>query len=259
MKNFYTGAIALALAVSCLWTAESQADQTRQSITPLLNLSTLYDSNYFKTSTNEEKVTTFLVQPGIEAAVETERSHLSLYYTLDAYFYDDDLVEDLDFIGHTFRFDAGTTTRSEKLKFGLKDDFKRSRDSSYTDSLTNSVSRAEYSINTFNPDMQYILGNSVFGLGYKNVMIDYENDLFGEDSTQNWGIAKIDYNLDMRNSLGAVFDYWEMDYDGLSIDYDAWQALAVYKRRGKYFTLDGGIGWQDRTFDLLQTEFNDYI
>ena len=83
MKNFYTGAIALALAVSCLWTAESQADQTRQSITPLLNLSTLYDSNYFKTSTNEEKVTTFLVQPGIEAAVEDAVETLG--YELDIY------------------------------------------------------------------------------------------------------------------------------------------------------------------------------
>ena len=98
MKQYCIGIIALALLVSGIWTAESLADQTRKSITPIINLSAQYDSNFFKTSIAEEKVYTFLVQPGIEAAVETERSHLSLYYTLDAYFYDDDLDEDLDFI-----------------------------------------------------------------------------------------------------------------------------------------------------------------
>lgn len=261
MKKYCIGALVIALLVSAALPAESKADTTRKSITPFVSLSAQHDSNYFKTDKNEEDVTTFLAQPGIEAAVETERSYLSLYYSLDAYFYDDDISEDLDFIGHTLRFDAGTMSRSKKFKFRLKDDYKRTRDSAYRDNLTTSVNRAEYGINIFNPEVQYIFDKAVFGLGYKNVLINYVNgdDLAGEDSKQNWSIGSIIYNLDMRNSLGAQLEYWNMDYDKQSIDYDAWQATAVYKRQGKYFSLDGGIGWQDRKFDLPQTHFEDYV
>jgi hypothetical protein len=261
LKKYFIGAIALALLVSAVWPAESQADTIRKSITPLLKTSARYDSNFFKTDTNKEKVYTFLAQPGIEAAVETERSHLSLYYTLDAYFYDDDINEDLDFIGHTLRFDAGTASRSKNLKFRLKDDYNRSRDPSYTDNLTTSVNRAEYGINMFNPEVQYLFGNAVLGLGYKNVLINYDggDNLTGEDSKQNRGIGKIDYNLDRRNSLGAQFDYWQMDYDDQSIDYDAWQALATYTRSGKYFILEGGAGWQGREFDSQLDDIDDYL
>jgi len=261
MKKYYVGAIALALLVSGIWTAASRADQTRKSITPLVNLSAQYDSNFFKTDKNEEDVITFLAQPGIEAAVETERSHLSLYYTLDAYFYDEDIDEDLDFIGHTLRFDAGTMSRSKRLKIRLKNDYKRSRDQSYTDYLTTSTNRAEYGINIFNPEVQYIFGNAVLGLGYQNVLINYDNgdDLSGEDSTENRGIGRIDYNLDMRNSLGAQFEYWKMDYDKDSIDYDAWQGKALYTRRGKFFSLNAGAGYQDREFDSQLDDTDKFV
>lgn len=261
MKQYYIGAIALALLVSGIWTTESQADTTRKSITPILNASAQYDSNFFKTDINEEKVYTFLVQPGIEAAIETERSHLSLYYTLDAYYYDDDLVADLDFIGHTLRFDAGTSSRSERLKFGLKNDFNRSRNPDYRDYLTNSVSRAEYGINRFKPDVEYLFGNTVLGLAYQNVQIKYENTDFilNEDSTQNWGIGDIKYNLDMRNALGVKGEYWEMDYDRQTIDYDSFQALATYSRRGSIFTLDAGAGYQKRKFDKTLNDIGLFV
>ena len=164
--------------------AAPAAAQNKISITPLLILNTKLENNYFKTPVKEEEVTTFLVRPGMEATFKTEKSHASLYYTLDSYTYSG-LEQDLDFIGHDFRFDAGTRTISEKLQLKFKDTYKRARYTHELDYLTNSVSRDEFGINRFMPYVLYQLGNASIGLEYENVMINYASDaVLGEDSDQ---------------------------------------------------------------------------
>lgn len=261
MKKQCIGAVCLALLVSGVLSAEAMADTVRKSITPLLNASAQYDSNFFKTETDEEEVYTYLVQPGIEIATETERSHLSLYYTLDAYYYDEDVDADLDFIGHTLKFDAGTKSRSKKLSLNFKDDYRRSRNPDYRDYLTSSVSRAEYGINRARPELQYQLGNVRLGLAYENVLIKYDDTdvAANEDSTQNMGIGTINYLLDRYNMIGVTGRYWKMDYDKTTVDYDAWQAMATYNRRGKYFSLNVGAGYQKREYDHTLADIDGFI
>ena len=238
----------IALDTSWVWGTHVMADQTRKSITPLLILEAQYDSNFYKTPIDETGVWTYVVRPGLEAEIETERSYASVYYTLDAYNYSG-LVDDLDFIGHTFKLATGTRSRSDMLHVNLKDTYNRTRDPAELEYLDNTVDINEYNINRFDPEVIYTFGRSDFRLAYGNVWIDYVESGGGEDSVENRGTAGWKYRLDPANALGLNYQYWKTDYDGPSSDYDSQQAKAVYERQGKRLKLEVGAGWQGRKFD----------
>jgi hypothetical protein len=236
------------LGVTGILGTPASAVQTRKSITPLLNLSAQHDNNFYKTATNEEGVWTYIIQPGLEAEIETERNYASVYYTLDAYYYRG-LDEDLDFIGHTFKLDSGTRSRSDKLHISLKDTFLRTRDPAELDYLNNTVSTNEYSINRFDPEVLYNFGRASVRLAYGNVWIDYVQSGGGEDSTENRGTAEWKYRFNRANALGLNYQYWNTDYDGPTSDYDSQQAKVIVERQGKMLLLEAGAGWQSREFD----------
>jgi len=238
----------LALSATWIWGTHAGADQTRKSITPLLILQAQYDSNFYKDPIDETDVWTNIARPGLEAEIETERSYASLFYTLDAHYYSG-LDEDLDFVGHTFKLDTGTRSRSDLLHVNLRDTFNRTRDPAELDYLDNTVDTEEYNINRFEPEVIYTFGRSDFRLAYTNVWVDYVESGGGEDSTENRGTAEWKYRLDKANALGLNYQYWNVNYDGTSSDYDSQQVKAVYERQGKMLKLDIGAGWQGRKFD----------
>ena len=230
------------------WVTDAPADSVRKSITPHLILNAQYDSNFYKTPNDEEGVWTYSIQPGIEAEIETEKSYASLYYTLDGYSYGS-LDENLDYIGHTFKFDTGTRTRSDKLHFYLRDTFYRTRDPAKQDYLNDYVSTYEYSINRFSPEATYDFGRSIFRIAYDNVLLNYTDADTGTDSTGNRGTAEWKYRLDRANALGLNYQYGSVNYDGPESDYTSQQAKVVFDRQGKMLLLEAGGGWQSRKFD----------
>jgi len=239
----------LALGVTGVWGSQVSADQTRKSITPLLKLISQYDSNFFKTPDNEDDAWTYIVQPGIEAGIETERSHASLYYTLDAYYYSG-LDQDLDYVGHTFRLDTGTRSRSDKLHVNLRDTFRRTRDPAELDYLNNALNTEKFSINRFEPEFLYNFGRSDLRLAYGNVWVDYQGSDSGLDSVENRGTAELKFRFNRANALGLNFQYWNTDYDSPGVDSDSQQGKIVYARQNKKFLLEAGAGWQNRSFDM---------
>jgi hypothetical protein len=238
----------MALGASWVWGAHAMADQARKSITPLFMANVQYENNFYKSPSFEMDVWTTMLQPGLEAEIETERSYASVYYTLDAYYYSG-LEEDLDFVGHTFKLATGTRSRSDRFHLTLRDKFNRTRDPAGLDYLNNSVSTNEYSINEFAPELLYDFGRASIRLAYGNIWIDYKEPLSGEDSVENRGIAEWKYRLDKANALGLNYQYAKVDYDGPVSDYDSHQGKVIYERQGKKLKLDLGAGWQTRAFD----------
>jgi len=238
----------IALGTTSAWGTHAAADQARKSITPLFMVNVQSESNFYKSPSFEMDAWTTVVQPGLEAEIETERSYASVFYTLDAYYYSG-LDEDLDFVGHTFKLATGTRSRSDYLHLNLRDTFYRTRDPAELDYLNNSVRTDEYSINRFDPEVLYDFGRASVRLAYGNVWIAFKDSLSGEDSVENRGIAEWKYRFDRANALGLNYQYWKVDYDGPSSDYDSQQAKVVYERQGKKLLLQAGAGWQGRKFD----------
>lgn len=227
--------------------ANAEAAGLRSGITPMIKLSSQWDSNFFRTSANEEKVTTYLVQPGVTVDLKTPRSFLALSYTLDSHTYKG-IDQDLDFIGHTFDTRLGSQTTSGKLQVKLAETYRLSRDPQYLDPLGDSVSRQKYAINTLAPELVFQAGQATFKLGYQNVMIDY-SDPAGEDSKQNTGTAEVAVKVGRLSSVGLQSSYITMDYENTTTDYNDTKAKAIYERKGKALTLKAGVGWMWRKFD----------
>ena len=85
-------------------------------VTPKIAVGWQVDSNYWKSEDNEQEVFTYLIQPGVELGYETGKSLVSLNYTANAFFYDDQdsvpsdqrKASDDDYLGHTALFQAET-------------------------------------------------------------------------------------------------------------------------------------------------------
>ncbi|MCF6291122.1 MAG: outer membrane beta-barrel protein [Desulfobacterales bacterium] len=227
--------------------APARAGTAKIIISPLLVVNPRWDSNYYKSDTGEQAAMILLVQPGLDLQAETEKSSLSLHYTLDSYTYSG-LDQNLDFIGHTFDLAAETRTKSENLTARLRDTFFKSRDPASLDLVNNSVSKEEFNLNSFAPEVLYRYGLSSFRLGYTNVLLDYDN-VAKEDSVENRGTFEWKYELDKINAVGLNYQYWRRDYGLTTSDYRSSQLKAVYTHTGKSFTIDLGAGRQNRSFD----------
>ena len=241
-------ALLLTLGAAWVWGTQVSADTIRKSITPHLIFDAQYDSNFYKTPTEETGAWTYIIRPGLEAEIETEKSFAAVYYTLDGYSYGR-LDEDLDFIGHNFKLKASTRTRSDRLHLNLRETYLRTRDPAELDYLNNYVSTYEYSINRFDPEIIYDLGRSTIRIAYGNVLINYKEADSGTDSVENRGAAEWRYLFNRANAFGLNYQYWTVDYDGPESDYDSQQAKVIYERQGKRLKLDTGAGWQGRKFD----------
>jgi len=225
-------------------------------VTPKIAVGWQADSNFWYSEDDEQEVFTYLVQPGIELGYETAKSQVSLNYTANAFFYDDqDSVpddqpeaSDDDYLGHTAIFQAETRPTGRWL-LALDNSFWLSRNNAQTDSLGNFTDRDKYWLNRFLPRVYYDISRRfAAGLQYRNEQlewIDGDND----DSTENRGIGNLIYKITPTAHLDFEGQHWQRDFDGNTSDYTSNQLRLILRKQFKYISFEAGGGYQDRNFD----------
>ncbi len=225
-------------------------------VTPKIAVGWQVDSNYWKSEDNEQEVFTYLIQPGVELGYETGKSLVSLNYTANAFFYDDQdsvpsdqrKASDDDYLGHTALFQAETRPTGRWL-LGLDNSFYLTRNAAQTGSLGNFTDRDKYWVNRFMPRVYYDISRRFAGrLRYRNEALhwlDGDND----DSTENRGVGNLIYKISPTADLDLEGQHWQRDFDGNTSDYTSNQLRLILRKQFKYISFEAGGGYQDRSFD----------
>ena len=225
-------------------------------VTPKIAVGWQVDSNYYKSEDDEQEVFTYLIQPGVELGYETAKSQVSLNYTLNAFFYDNQdsvpagqrKASDDDYLGHTAIFQAETRPTGRWL-LGLDNSFYLSRNSAQTDSLGNFTDQKKYWLNRFMPRVYYdISPRFAAGLKYRNEKLHWI-DGDNSDSTENRGIGDFVYKISPTAQFDLEGQHWQRDFDGNTSDYTSNQLRLILRKQFKYISFEAGGGYQDRRFD----------
>jgi len=226
-------------------------------IRPLMKAEYRLDSNYFRAQDNDREVHTYLLQPGFEFGYEAANSSLLLNYTLDVHVYDDQesvvlegqrSADDDDYTGHTLSLE-GRYNPFKRLRLGIDESFRYTRDAAQTDRLNNSVAREKFTVNRVTPSLFYDFEPKfTVGLSYRNTATDY-SPAASEDSVLHTGIFNLIYNFNRTLSLDLEYEHAQMDYDLNSADYSSDQAKLILKKAFRLFDLEAGAGYQNRSFD----------
>ena len=226
------------------------------TIKPTVTVSGRLDSNFYKTENNEREVYSYLLQPGIQLGVETAKSKVNFFYTMDAYFYDDKSAvppgeypaEDENYIGHYAVLDASNTI-TDRLTLGLKDSFYRTRRVDLYDEFADSTERREHNVNRLTPRVYYDFGNRFsIGLRYRRQDIDYD-DSSSSDSVEHRGVFDLIYNPSRTTTLDLDYQHWKLNYDQGVSDHTSNQVRLILQKRYKYFSFDAGGGYHKRHFE----------
>lgn len=238
----------------------SALSQGKFTLKPKISTTYRIDDNFWKAEAVEREVKISIIRPGFELGYGTEKTSISLDYTTDIYYYRDrdDLLpgwkpaSDEDFVGHTGSLDIKTKP-TERLTLGVSDSYMLTRDPAQADRFSNAVTRNKYYINRLTPMMFYNFG-AKFGAGlkYRYTRTNYSEDV-SEGSTENRGIFDLVYNLNKSTSLDLEYQYWARDYT-VSSDYTSNQIKAILRKQYKYFTLQAGGGYHNRSFDKAGLE-----
>jgi len=232
------------------------ADAAKFTIKPRVASSWQTDSNFFKAETGKREVYTYLLQPGIDLGFETAKTKLSLNYTLNAYYYDDqDTVpagqqkaDDNDYFGHTAVFRSRYQV-FDRLLIGLDDSYFKTRDPAQSDDLSNSVDRDKFTINRLTPMLFYDFGPKfTTGLRYRNTETNYSKG-DKEDSSEHRGMFDLIYNLSRTASLDLEYQHWVRGYDKTTSDYTSDQIALIFKKQFQYTIVEAGGGYHQRDFD----------
>lgn len=226
----------------------------RMTVVPKLDLDYRHDSNYFKAESNERSVDTFIIRPGISLGYKTDKSSLTLDYSLDVNQYSGERnIDDYDYTGHLAKL-LGKAQVTDRLTMGIENDYIKTRDPASSDEYSNDVARDKYSINRFSPNVFYRFGEK-FGIGakYTNLITDYSEGI-SEDSDENRGTFVANYNLNRSTLLELNYQVWTRDYEGATSDYTSNQVMLNLKKTYKNFALKAGAGYQERDFDLASRE-----
>ena len=225
-------------------------------VTPKIAVGWQVDSNYWKSEDDEQEVFTYLIQPGIELGYETGKSLVSLNYTANQFFYDDQdsvaagqrKASDDDYLGHTFLFQSETRP-SARMLLGVDDSFYLTSNPGQADRLGNSTDRDKYWVNRFHPRVYNDFSPRLAaGLQYRNEIlkwIDGDND----DSVENRGIGDLVYNISPTAQLNFEGQHWQRDFDGNTSDYTSNQLRLILRKQFKNISFEAGGGYQDRSFD----------
>ncbi|MCP4625628.1 MAG: outer membrane beta-barrel protein [bacterium] len=225
-------------------------------VTPKIAAGWQYDSNYWKSEDGEQEVFTYLIQPGIELGYETAKSQVSLNYTLNAFFYDDQesvpddqrKASDDDYLGHTFLFQSETRSTGRWL-FALDNSFYYTRNPAQTGSLGNFTDRDKYWVNRFMPRVYHDISRRFAArLRYRNEILQWV-DGDNEDSVENRGIGDLIYKISPTAQLDLEYQHWQRDFDGNTSDYTSNQLRLILRKQFKYISFEAGGGYQDRAFD----------
>lgn len=214
------------------------------------------DSNFYKTETTEREVHTYLVQPGLVIGYQTDKSVITLDYTLNAYYYDDQddvtagqtKAENDDYVGHNAAFKAKTNL-FDQLTLSLDASYSKTRDPADSTNFSNSVARNKYDLNRLTPAISYDFADRFsLGLSYRNEEKDFDLST-KEDDSENRGILDLIYNYSRTASLILQYQRWEKDYELTTSDFTSDRAMLTLKKQFKYFTFEAGGGYHERDFD----------
>jgi hypothetical protein len=244
--------------------------ETTFIVEPAITLTGRYDSNFYRENTNDREAYTITVTPGIELGVETSKAELSLYYNLEAYFYEDKgdvpdgevSVDEENYVGHLAILNA-LYSPVERLTLGLNDSFYVTRRPFDADRFADSTEREKYWVNRFTPGLYYEFKNRFSaGLRYRRTDIEYdESDEY--DSIEHRGLLNLIYNPQRTLTLDLDYQVWTQENpdDLINDEYTSNQLQLLAEKRYKYFAFGGGIGFHGRNFtgagDDSDQEFED--
>jgi hypothetical protein len=237
--------ILLIIALSCIRVSECHA---RVTIIPnvLLNLQTNYDSNFYYLSSDEKSVVTRLVEPGFEVGVETAKALIAARYTLSANYYDE-AGED-DFYGHQGLL-LGEVELTDRTKFDIKNRFIYTQDPGQLDPIGTPASREKYFQNRFRMALSYYFEPKfTVEVGYQNWITDYDKHEL-EDAKGNQGSIDLIYHLNRSSALDIEYQYWSMNYDGVTPDYNSHLLWFKYRKEWRLVALEAGVGYHKRSYD----------
>jgi len=254
-KNNKRKCVCACSIIACLLWATNVCGAGKIIIDPKIYFGVKNNSNFWKSAQNKASVNTYYVKPGIVFGYVTPKVDISFDGTLDAFWYDDQddqqsgvrAAEDDNYVGATVESKANFQV-TDRLNLGLKDDFYVTRDPARSDGNSNSIARDKYAINYFEPNMYYEFADK-FGLmsKYRNTYTDYEKNL--EDSAENRGIFDLFYNLNRSAAVYVDYQVWKREYDQDSSDYTSNMVSLNYEHQFNYYTIKGGGGYHNRTFD----------
>ena len=229
-------------------------------ITLLLDTEEQYSDNFYRSETDKIRVYSTTIKPGVVAKAWTDRSSLLFAYSPTFNYYSDDSdridASENDFMGHEL-FLASQTTFFERLKFGLIDRFRETREPGAYDPLRQSVAdRERYRINQVNPSLTYDFGERLTAIaGYQYEVYNFEDS---DNSFEHRGTFILRYNFDDENSLEVEEQYWARRYPA-DPDYDSSQTKLIFRRQlGDALQCELGGGYHERKFESGATGVQDF-
>ena len=221
-----------------------------------------YHDNYYRAEKAEREVFVYAVKPGFQFGLETPKTRINFFYTLEAYWYDDngsvpageDPASDDDYIGHLFVLDTRYKP-TRRITLGLNDDFYLTRDPRQSDIFDDRVDRRKYIVNHLTPLFFYDFENRFsLGIRYRRTDLHYlerpKNDLV----EHRW-MFNLLYNPTRTSTFDLDYQHWTVDYDESNTsDYSADQVRLIYEKRHRHFAFDVGGGYQWRDYDQSSIE-----
>jgi len=235
-------------AIGLLLAATHTPAQARIVITPHIETSFGYDSNFFRTENNQDSVTTWTISPGIQVIYKTAKTKASLDATAHQnQYYGFDTRGSYDYTGGVLSADV-TSQLTPRLAVGLGDSLRVTRDPEYVDEFSQQVGRSKYLTNALTPNIYYDFGNK-FGIGarYQNRLINFY-DGPGEDYSENRGAFDFFYKFNRSTAAYLEYQIWKGVYDEQSSDYLSNNVTLNVSKQVNYFTFTAGAGYRHRSF-----------
>ncbi|MCP4694484.1 MAG: hypothetical protein GY859_41025, partial [Desulfobacterales bacterium] len=259
-----------AMALMILFSPSTGLAASKINIKPFISAGVGYDSNFYRTETDEREVVTYAVMPGVMLGYETGRTLVSLSYTLEAFYYDDvgsvpdgePSLDDDSYLGHLFIFDAQYQLTS-RLTVNLEDAFHYSRDERLSRLDAKTRERRKYWVNYLTPGVFYDYEDKFsLGLRYRWTELEYVDD-DGLDYSEDRVIVNLLYHPMRTITLDLEYQYWKGKYKEGSpygyASYDNNWLMFLVQKRFKYISLEAGIGWQTRDYDSQTLDDGDEL
>jgi len=237
--------------------------QGKAVIKPGISTGWQRDSNFYKSESDTRTIDTYNVKPGVKLDYTTDKSLVALDYWFKILQYDDQddtpagqvKADDFNDTEHQAKFTIQTQP-TDRLLLGIDNQFWKTRDPANSETNSNVVDRYKYTMNRLTPRMAYNFGEK-FGidLSYSNQLLDYSDDDpgKGEDADENRGRTVLIYYFNERTSFDLDCQYWNMDYDKTTSDYNSSQMMVTVNKQYNYFTFAAGTGYHTRAFDQTTT------
>jgi hypothetical protein len=243
---------------------EKSLAKTIVTIKPMITVTSRLEGNFYRTETQERKVYTYIVQPGIELSVETAKSKTSFSYTLNAYFYDDQsdvppgeqAADEENYTGHFLDMETRYAL-TDRMTIGLSDNFYVTRRVELYDDYKDYTARRKHWINRFTPRLHYSFGDRFsLGLRYQRQDYNYEDTDIG-DAVEHRGVLDLIYHPSRTVTLDLDYQHWKQQYKDETPDYTSNQVGMRLQKRFRYFYLGAKAGYHHRHYeDSIQPDVN---